>query len=77
MPIEVLYGLVAFLATMVLALFGVIWHMHSGAQSDIFNILKDMRELIAKLEASLRGDLTELDRRVTRLEEWRKNGETK
>jgi hypothetical protein len=75
MPPEILYGLLAFLAAIVIGLIGVIWHMHSGAQSDIFNILKDMRELIAKLEASLRGDLTELDRRVTRLEEWRKGRE--
>lgn len=82
MPVEILYGLVAFLSMIVLGLIGVIWHIHISQQEKIhetlkgiFSSIEKLRENNQKLEASLHGDLANLDRRVLRIEEWRKGKE--
>jgi hypothetical protein len=79
MPTEILYSVIGFLVTVVVALIAMVWSMHSGAAAraerkfdglteKLFAKLDELTEALHGVESGLRGELSNLDRRVTRLE---------
>ena len=74
MQIETMYGIIGFMASVIVLLIGALWASQSGATKKIFEKLDALWTALGNLEKGLRGDLTELDRRVTRLEARRCNG---
>lgn len=77
MPAEILYGVIGFLASLVVVMIGVIWNMQTGATRKIFEKLDELGATLHGVENGLRGELTELDRRVTRIEARCPNSECK
>lgn len=72
MPVEVLYSVIGFLSVCILGLIASIWKSESGDKKQIFATLDEIRKIIGALEHDIRNDLTMLDRRLLKLEEWRK-----
>ncbi len=69
MPIEILYSVIGGLLALVASLIGALWTIYTGSTKKIFQKLDDLGETMHGIEIGLRGDLVELDRRVTRIEE--------
>lgn len=68
MQAEILYGVIGFMASLIVILIGALWHNQSGATKRIFELLDQIRTDVNDTKVSLHGELAKLDRRVTKLE---------
>jgi hypothetical protein len=68
MPAEILYSIIGGLLGVVAALVGALWTIYSGSTKKIFDKLDELFQTMHEIETGLRGDLVELDRRITRIE---------